>query len=160
MKYAALITLSLFLVALTAVGFLFASATVEVTPLGITVTGADTQPALFGTLQDQVANGLVIGTPYTDQVPGNPEDYRFCTYSVRLKNNCFIAADMIELQITPMTGDVLQIADDSPRSLSARRAGDLSATILTTQDSANVREATLSYYFWGLPFTRRLTLGR
>ena len=37
---------------------------------------------------------------------------------------------------------------------------DLSATILTDRAMHSVREATVSCYFWGIPFTTKLTLGK
>ncbi len=36
--------------------------------------------------------------------------YEFFTYTVRLKNNCLLNCDMVELQVTPRDGDIIQLA--------------------------------------------------
>ncbi len=61
---------------------------------------------------------------------------------------------------TPMEGDVLQLGDTEPHSLDSGRDADLSATILTARGMHSVREATVTYYFWGIPFSTKLTVGK
>ena len=59
-----------------------------------------------------------------------------------------------------MTGDVLVIGDTAEHKLPAQDSADLSATILTSRSMHSVREATVTWYVWGLPFSARLTLGK
>ena len=96
---------------------------------------------------------------YTSAPIGDAANYQFYTYTVRLKNSCFLAADMVEVQVTPMEGDVLQIGDTSAKVLAARTTGDIQATILTDINMHAVRELNVTYYMWGLPFTLRTTYG-
>ena len=59
-----------------------------------------------------------------------------------------------------MQGDVLMISDRPEHSVPAGKKEYLSATILTARDMHSVREATVTWYFWGVPFSSRLTLGQ
>ena len=59
-----------------------------------------------------------------------------------------------------MTGDVLLLGDTEEHSLDSRRTADLTATVLTSRGMHSVREATVTWYVWGLPFSARITLGK
>ncbi len=159
MKYAAIVTVILLIVCLIGVGALYLTANVTVEAVGVIAVEAATQPELFASLQDQQRSGYVNGTPYTSDAIGSAENYQFYTYTVRLKNNCFLTADMVELQVTPMQGDVMQLGDSSAKALPARSTGDIQATILTDVNMHSVRELNITYYMWGMPFTLRTTYG-
>lgn len=160
MKYAAILTVILLILSLIGVGALYMTANVTVEAVGVIAVEAATQPDLFASLQEQQRTGQVIGTSYTPDAIGSAENYQFYTYTVRLKNNCFLTADMVEVQVTPMTGDVMQLGDTSPKALPARSTGDIQATILTDVNMHSVRELNVTYYMWGIPFTLRTTYGR
>lgn len=159
MKYVAIITVIMLIACLIGVGYLYLTANVTVEALGVVAVEASTQPQLFADLAQQVEGGHVLGTAYTSAPLGDIGNYQFYTYTIRLKNNCFVTADMVEVQVTPMAGDVLQLADQTARALSARSTGDLGATILTDVNMHAVRELNISYYMWGVPFTIRTTYG-
>lgn len=160
MKYAAIVTVILLILSLIGVGALYLTANVTVEAVGVIAVEAATQPDLFATLQEQQRTGQVIGTSYTSDAIGSAENYQFYTYTVRLKNNCFLTADMVEVQVTPMTGDVMHLGDTTPKALPARSTGDIQATILTDVTMHSVRELNVTYYMWGIPFTLRTTYGR
>lgn len=159
MKVAAILSVILLIACLIGVGYLYMTANVTVEAIGVVAVEASTQPALFSDLQEQVTGGHVIGTAFSSEPLTSPENYQFYTYTIRLKNNCFVTADMVEVQVTPMQGDVLQLADDTARALPARTTGDLGATILTDVNMHSVRELNITYYMWGIPFTLRTTYG-
>jgi len=159
MKYIAILTVILLIASLIGVGYLYLTANVTVEAIGVVAVEASTQPEVFQQLRQQMESQSVIGTAFTSQPLGDASGYQFYTYTVRLKNNCFVKADMVEVQVTPMTGDVLQLADESARALPARTTGDLSATILTDVNMHSVRELNISHYMWGVPFTIRTTYG-
>ena len=135
MKYIAILLVVVLLACVGGVGWLYLNANVTVAATGVI--------AVFqqGTL-------------------GEAEGYQFYTYTVRLNNGCFLTADMVEVQVTPMEGDVLQLGDDTARALPARTTGDIQATILTDVNMHAVRELNITYYMWGLPFTLRTTSGK
>ncbi len=159
MKYAAIAAVLLLIACLIGVGYLYLTTNVTVEAIGVVAVEASTQPDLFNQLRQQVENQSVVGTAFTTTPLGDAENYQFYTYTIRLKNNCFVTADMVEVQVTPMQGDVLQLADEAARALPARTTGDLGATILTDVNMHSVRELNISYYMWGVPFTIRTTYG-
>lgn len=159
MKYVAIITVLLLIACLVGVGYLYLTANVTVEAIGVVAVEAASQPDMFLNLARQVEDQRVVGTAYTTAPLGDASNYQFYTYTIRLKNNCFVTADMVEVQVTPMQGDVLQLADSSARALAARSTGDLSVTILTDINMHSVRELNISYYMWGVPFTIRTAYG-
>lgn len=159
MKYIAIFTVLLLIACLIGVGYLYLTSNVTVEAIGVVAVEASTQPEMFERLRQQVESHSVIGTAFTSQPLGDISNYQFYTYTIRLRNSCFLTADMVEVQVTPMQGDVLQLADDTARALPARTTGDLGATILTDINMHSVRELNISYYMWGVPFSIRTTYG-
>ena len=160
MKYIAILLVVVLLACVGGVGWLYLNANVTVAATGVIAVEAATQPELFAQLRDQVESGHVSGTLFQQGTLGEAEGYQFYTYTVRLNNGCFLTADMVEVQVTPMEGDVLQLGDDTARALPARTTGDIQATILTDVNMHAVRELNITYDMWGLPFTLRTTSGK
>lgn len=160
MKFLAMLMVLILLAGVVGVGWLYMTSTVTVEAARVVAMEASAQEEFFRTLRDQVASGHVIGTLYDADALGDSAGYQFYTYTVRLKNNTFLTADMVELQVTPMDGDVLQVGDDTARALPAKSTGDIQATILTDVGMHSVRELNVTYYMWGVPFTLRTTYGK
>ena len=70
-----------------------------------------------------------------------------------------LTADMVEVQVTPMDGDVMQLGVEGAHALPKRTTGDIQATILTKLGMHSVREINISYYMWGIPFHLKTTYG-
>ena len=157
MKTAAILMLVVCLAALGGVGYLYLTASVTVEPVEIIATDAVTQAETYSRLKAQIENESFVGTLFSQYRPEFPENDVFYTYTVRITNHSFLPAELLELQVTPLTGDFLQIGDPNAYDLPSGRSLDLSATILTDKHSHNVRELTISYYIWGLPFFARVT---
>lgn len=161
MKAAAIISVVLLILCLLGVGALYATSGMAVESVGVIAVEASTQPDLFNQLRQQVESGSVLGTAYTSQTwLDDASSYQFYTYTIRLRNDCFVPAEMIEVQVTPMEGDVLQIGDYTVKQLTARTTGDLQVTILTAIGMHPVRELNVTYYVWGMPFTLKATYGQ
>lgn len=159
MKAVAIILVIVCLAAFAGVGYLYMSANLVVEACGVVAADAVDQPDYFASLQAGLQNGTFMGTRFVSDTPKNAEDCVFYTYTVRLKNNCFLPAEVVELQVTPRDGDMLQIGVQEEKSIPARGRGELSATILTKKGGHNVRELKITCYFWGLPFTIRTAWG-
>ena len=159
MKYFAILTVLILIAALVGVGYLYMTANIYVDAVGVSAVAAADQIALFEELREQVRLGAVLGTPYVaaQELP-DAENYQFYTYTVRLKNDTAVSADMVELQVTPMAGDVLQIGSYHDVKLPARQTVDATATILTSKDMHPIREVNITYYIWGVPFTMKTTI--
>jgi len=159
MKYVAGLMVIVLLAAVGGVGYLYMTANIVVEAVGVIATEAAGQEALFNDLKTQLRLGAVIGTPYVEaRELSGAEDYQFLTYTVRLRNNCTVPADMVELQITPMAGDILQIGSSQDVKLPAGQTVDATATILTQKNMHAIREVCITYYIWGVPFTMKTTV--
>lgn len=157
MRPAAIILLVIFLAAVGMTGYIYFTANVIVNDIQCIAADAVNAPEVFQGLKSQAEKGTFTGTPFqTDQI-GEAADYQFYTYTVYLQNRTFLKAEVAEVQVTPMNGDVLQMAEDSRISIPARGKGSVQATILTKKDMHNVRELMITYYLWGLPFSIRVT---
>ena len=160
MKPFAIILVVLVIAALAGLGWMFFSSRLDVSFESCATTDPLTQADVFSQLKESLENDTFIGTRYSTDPLSAPENYIFYTWTVDLRNNSFLPADVIEMQITPMSGDVLLIGDTAEHTLSPRTRGKLSATVLTARNSHSVREAIVTWYIWGLPFSTRLTLGK
>lgn len=159
MKRFAIVSVVLLLIALLGVGAMYMTSNVTVIAQGVTALEAYRNYDLFTDLSAQVRAGAVVGTSFVaPQELSSAEDYVFYTYTFRLENNTTLPAEMIEVQITPMSGDILQIGSDQVLTLPAHTISDVTATILTSKDMHAIREANITYYIWGIPFTIRTTI--
>ena len=160
MKPLAIILVILVLAALVGVGYLYFTSNLTVSFSSVVATDPVNQTEAFSQIRTAVENETFIGTRFSSEQLGDPEDYLFYTWTVHLENKSFLPADTVEIQITPMTGDVLLLGDTEEHSLDSRRTADLTATVLTSRGMHSVREATVTWYVWGLPFSVRITLGK
>ena len=160
MKPFAIVLIILVLAAVAGVGWLYLNANLTVSFESCIATDGVTQADFFDRVKKQVANGSFIGTLYGDQDLQAADQYQFLTYTVSLDNHAFLKAETTEIRITPMQGDVLMLGDEQEHSVPAGKKSTLSATILTSRDNHSVREGTVSWYFWGIPFSSKLTLGQ
>ncbi len=158
MKVAAILMVIVLVASIGGVGYLYLTANVTVVAVGVTATEATAQQAAFEQYRDALAAGSATGTIFqTDAKLGDAENYQFFTYTVRLRNNSMLLCDMVEMQVTPRDGDVLQSPGNRSLVLAARSTGDISATVLSDIKSNGVREVILTYYVWGIPFTVKTT---
>lgn len=160
LKIAAIASVSLLLVMVLLVGYLFFTAEVRVTDVAVQGVSAAEDPAAFETLKNAVLEETFQGTLY--QKPLTWEDaseYVYLTYTLRIRNDCLVPIDMIEAQVVPQATDILQTADLSVKSLGAKSEGDLTVQILAPKDAHPVRELIVTYYVWGVSFNLKTTYG-
>ena len=156
MKGFAIFLMVLCLAAMAGTGYLYLTSNIVVEDIVCTAYAAEDQSAAFQALKNQVGGKAFTGTPFNVSDIGAAENYQFYEYALRIRNDSFLKAEVIEIQITPMNGDVLQISDLKAHDLSPRSSGTFTATILTAKEMHNVREMTVTYYLWGLPFSTRV----
>ena len=160
MKPFAVILIVLVLAAVCAVGYLYLNANLDVRFVSCIATDGIDQLETFNALKKKVENSTFVGTRFSSESIGTADQYQFLTYTVVLDNHSFLKAETAEIRITPMQGDVLMITDGQEHSVPSGKKEMLSATILTARDMHSVREATVTWYFWGIPFSEKLTLGQ
>ena len=159
MKYVAWLMVVLLLCAIGGIGYLYMTANIVVTSIALSTQPATDQQALFADLKARLENGSALGTVFQSASLGGPEEYAFYTYTLNLKNQSFLQADMLEMQIVPMDGDVLQLRQTQPRAIGSRGEGNISGAILTKAGNHAVREIIITYYVWGIPFNMKTTYG-
>ena len=159
MKYVAWLMVVLLLCAFGGFGYLYMTANIVVASIALSTQPAADQQALFDDLKARLENGTALGTVFQPAVSGGPEEYAFYTYTLHLKNQSFLQADMIEIQIVPMDGDVLQLRQTQAMAVGRRGEGDISGAILTKAGNHAVREIIITYYVWGIPFNIKTTYG-
>lgn len=159
MKFFAILSVLVLILTLVCVGSLYMTANIYVEACGVVTVEATARQEMFDNLSEQVRLGAVVGTPYTNTAAlGSAENYQFCIYTIRLRNDCRVAAEMVELQVSPMAGDVLQIGDAPEVSVVPGATSDATAVILTTAGNHSIREVHVTYYMWGIPFTLKTTV--
>lgn len=159
MKKLAIFLILLVLLAAAGLGWLFLSARFEVRFDSCVATDGILQADYLSGLKDQMASDTFVGTVYDSTEIGSPEQYQFLTYAVSVSNHSFLDATAVEIRVTPMQGDILRIGDPYEHTVPAAREETLSVTLLTGRGMQSVREATVSWYIWGIPFTEKITLG-
>ena len=152
MKYVAWFMVILLVLALAGAGYLYASAQVTVETIGAQAFEAQSQQPTFEDLKRRLGSGTVIGTVFKNDPLGESSDYAFITYTVRLRNESLLSADMVEVQIVPAQGDILQMSGNGIKSLGPKSRGDIGATILTQRNGDSLREVIVTYYIWGQSF--------
>lgn len=160
LKIAAIASVSLLIVMTLMVGYLFLTAEVRVTSVAVEGVSAADDPAAFEALKTSVVDETFQGTLYQKPLEwGEPGDYVYLNYTLRLRNDCLVPIDMIEVQVVPQATDILQIGDFTVKSLDPKSEGDLSVRILVPKDTHSVRELIVTYYVWGVSFNLKTTYG-
>ncbi|MBN1777221.1 MAG: hypothetical protein JW811_03785 [Clostridiales bacterium] len=159
LKYLMLFMIALVIVVVVIVGYFFFTAKVTVADCDITGRTASTQPDLFQQMKEYIALDAFPGTMFTQDEIGDAAGYAFITYTLELSNQCLVPVEMIEIQVIPQDGDVLQIGDYEVHTLEPKTSGSVSVTILTAVNNHSVRELLITYYVWGVSFSITATCG-
>lgn len=161
LKYIAIACVSILLVMILLVGYLFLTAKVEVINITAQEISAANNPEFFDTLKSSVDQDTFVGTLFQKPLEWkHADEYVFLTYTIRLRNNCLVPIDMVEAQIVPQSTDILQVGELSVRSLDLKSEGDLSVQILAPKDTQPVREIIVTYYLWGVSGNLKTVYGQ
>ena len=90
-----------------AIGYGLFRTNLQVTAKGLQKTPASEKPGEFQALRDAALGQRLLGTVLKKEIGEDPAGYSLYTYTLRLKNNGFVDAEMVEMQISPASGDVL-----------------------------------------------------
>lgn len=165
MKYAAIFMAVLVALTLALGIYTLANAHLVVVSVTEDVAAAFERPEEFAALQTAMDHEALLGTPYADELPGSSMDYNFRTYTIRLRNPGLIAAEMVEIQPTPVNGDILSYTTldaaqvNANRTVPARGEANLWTVVLSSaQDTAPAqRTFRITYYLWGMKKTTTAT---
>lgn len=160
LKIAAIASVSLVLVLVLLVGYLFLTAEVQVVKVSAQGVPAANDSEGFERLRASVEEETFQGTLFQKPLEWKDAgEYVYLDYTLHIRNSCLVPIDMVEIQVTPQSGDILQIGGKGARALSAKSEGDVSARILAPKDSHPVREILVTYYVWGVSFSMKTTYG-
>jgi len=151
LKFAAIAAFSLLLVMVVLVGYLFLTAEVQIVDISAQGISAANDPAAFEALKESIEQDTFYGTLYQKPLEWkDASEYVYLTYTLRIRNNCLVPIDMLEVQVVPQAGDILQSADLKVKSLDLKSEGDLTVQILAPKDTHPIREMIITYYLWGV----------
>lgn len=158
LKIGAIASVSILIVMMLLVGYLFLTAEVRVVDITAQGFSASDDTSAFDALKKSVEEGTFQGTLFHKPSQWNrAEDYIYLTYTLRIRNDCLVPIDMLEVQVVPQSSDVLQLADFSIHSLDLKSEGDLTVRVLAPRDTNPVRELIVTYYLWGVSGSLKTT---
>lgn len=161
LKYIAIASVSILLVILMLVGYLFLTAKVEVVSISAQGISAANDPAAFEKIKTAVQEETFTGTLFQKPVTWKAaSEYVYLTYTIRLRNNCLVPVDMLEVQVIPQSTDILQVGDLSVKSLDLKSEADLTVQILAPKEAHPVREMIVTYYLWGVSGNLKTVYGQ
>lgn len=137
-------------------------------PLNPQVIPAQDQPQEFERLRRAMDTRSLLGTAFVHRLEGDAEDHALVVYTVRLKNNGLLPAEMAELVVAPREQDVLCYMEGTVQgrlpniTVAPGQTVNLRCVLLTrSQPRVNtVRNLFVSYYIWGNPFQLKVTQGQ
>ena len=103
----------------------------------------------FASLQVYMEENAVPGIVFRNETLGDPDQYRFAVYTLRLRNNDLISAETVECRILPQEDDILMYAADDETIIPGGQERDVRVVLLTREGSGNVRDIRVSCYYWG-----------
>lgn len=151
MKTAAILLIVLVLAAGSCLGYGLFNSSLQVIGKGLQVFSAEERAAEFETLRMAVAQQSLIGTMLRSGELGPAADYSYYMYTLRIKNPGLIDAQMVEMQISPLSQDVLFYGDPEEIIIPAGQTRDIWCVLLTRGEPHAVRDIYITYYLWGHP---------
>ncbi len=118
----------------------------SVSAVGVQVVSAAERMEEFTALRQAVEERSLIGTAFSDEQIGSVDGYEFHIYTVRGKNNGFLAADWIRLDVEAQPGDVLQVEREGANRLPAMSEGEIELVVLAKRNASTARNLTMSYF--------------
>ncbi len=122
---------------------------------------------IFDKLKSQIEEGSFVGTRFSEETLTTADRYRIYTWTVRVENRTSLPARVAEIQILPLKGyDILQFDMDAlaggtgmpERIIQPNSVIEYTVSVLTSDairnasSRADVRDATITWYFSGYPF--------
>lgn len=159
LKIAAIAAFSMLLVMVGLVGYLFITAEVQV--IDIQAQGIAVAPAELDQIKQSIEQETFYGTLFQKPLDWKAaSEYVNLTYTLRIRNNCLVPIDMIEVQVIPQSDDILQKADLKVKSLDLKSEGEVQVQILAPRNAHPIREMIVTYYLWGVSGNLRTIYGQ
>lgn len=157
MKTFAIVMAVLVLALSCTLGYALFNTALVVEGKGMQVIPAAQRHEDFAALQKGIENETVTGALFQNEVPMDAQDYSFYVYTLRLKNNCLVPAEMVEMQLSGTESDILCYDEDARVTIAPGESRDVWCVLLTRGAPSPVREITITYYLWGNAQTVKYT---
>ncbi len=151
MKRAAIALMILLLIFAGIVGWALLHTNLKVIGKSLQSIPASEREEEFAALREAVRQQSLIGTQVKSGELGDASDYSYYVYTLRLKNDGLADAEMLEVQIAPLDGDILFYGEKEEIILRAGDTRDVWCVLLTTGNPHPVRDIYVTYYLWGHP---------
>ena len=151
MRTVAIILMVLVLAVGGTLGWALFHTNLQVTGKALQTLPARDRAAEFDTLRTAVARQSLLGTALKTGEIGPAENYSYYIYTLRLKNNCLVPAEMVEMQISPIEADVLFYGDTREIVIPPGVEKDVWCVLVTEGAPHAVRDIYVTYYLWGHP---------
>ena len=151
MRTVAIVLIVLVLAVGGALGWALFHTNLQVTGKALQTLPARDRAAEFDTLRTAVARQSLLGTALKTGEIGPAENYSYYIYTLRLKNNCLVPAEMVEMQISPIEADVLFYGDTREIVIPPGGEKDVWCVLVTEGTPHAVRDIYVTYYLWGHP---------
>ena len=151
MRTVAIVMIVLVLAVGGCLGWALFHTNLQVTGKALQTVPARERAAQFDALRASVARQSLLGTQIKSGELGPKDDYSYYIYTLRLKNNGLVSAEMVEMQIAPIAGDVLFYGDTQEIAIRPGEERDVWCVLLTEGTPHSVRDIYVTYYLWGHP---------
>ena len=151
MRTAAIILLTLVLAVGGVLGWELFHTDLQVTGKALQTLPARDRAPQYDALRAAVARQSLLGTMLKKTEMGPAENYSYYIYTLRLKNNGLVPAEMVEMQVAPIENDVLFYGDTSETIIPPGGEKDVWVVLLTEGAPHSVRDLYVTYYLWGHP---------
>ena len=151
MRTAAIVLLVLVLAVGGALGWELFHTNLQVTGKALETLPAAERVPQYDALRTAVSRQSLLGTVLKKTEMGPAENYSYYIYTLRLKNNGLVPAEMVEMQVAPIENDVLFYGDTQETVIPPGGEKDVWCVLLTEGTPHSVRDLYVTYYLWGHP---------
>lgn len=151
MKTAAIVLMVLVIAVGGCFGWALFHTDLQVTGKALQILPASERSAQFDALRAAVSRQSLLGTVLKSGEIGPAENYSYYIYTLRMKNNGLVPAEMVEMQLAPIAADVLFYGDTQETVIPPGQQKDVWCVLLTEGTPHSVRDLYVTYYLWGHP---------
>ena len=156
MKKAALFLAILAVLALLTVLWQTLHQELIVTGQGLNAVEAERLEKEYTSWIDAIENRQFVGFVYQEEP--SADKAQFVTYTLRLRNDGLLPAEMVEMQLVTEAGDIAAYQEPAEVDIAPGGEGTLSLTLLTASKASLRRDIVVTYYLWGRLYSIRYTL--
>ncbi|MBQ4075248.1 MAG: hypothetical protein IJD39_08605 [Clostridia bacterium] len=149
MKTAAIVLVILVLVVGGLFGYGLFNTSLQITGKNLQTFSALERQDEFNSLRIAMEQNSLLGTVLHHGALGSPDEYSYYVYTLRLENPGLIDAEMVEIQIAPISQDVLFYGPTEEIIIPAGQTRDIWCVLLTKGAPHVVRDLHITYYLWG-----------